>query len=68
MNINCNKIIENLDNSEDDYRGYIPKHYDIASHPTDFCEMLIGGRNIVNTGIFSKSLISGIMFKMIIQS
>ena len=28
---------------------------DTEIHPTDFCEMLIGGRKIVNSNIFFKS-------------
>ena len=31
-----------------------PENYDIASHPTYFCGMLIGGRKIVNSNMFFK--------------
>ena len=30
----------------------IPRKNDTASHPTDFCEILIGKRNIIDSGIF----------------
>ena len=29
-----------------------PENYYTASHPTDFCEMLIGGRKIVTSDMF----------------
>ena len=32
--------------------GVIDRKYDTASHPTDFCEMVIGGRKIVNSDMF----------------
>ena len=43
------------------------KNYDTASHPTNFCEMLIGGRKLLTVICFSKSLISGQMLKTILQ-
>ena len=56
-----------MDNSEDDYK-LCPENYDNASHPTDFCEILIGGRTLLTVICFSKSLIPGQMFKIILQS
>ena len=52
MNIDCEKIIENMDNIEDDYRGYIQKIMILQVIQLFFCEMLIGGRKIVNNDIF----------------
>ena len=43
INIDCEKIKQNMDNSEDDFRGYIQKCCDTVSHTTDFfikCELL----------------------------
>ena len=67
MNIDCEKIIENMDHSEDDYRGYIQKIMILQVIQLMFCEILIGGRKFVNSDIFSKSIISGQMFKMILM-
>ena len=41
-----------MDNSEDDYRGYIKKIMILQVIQQIFCEMLIGGRKIVNSDIF----------------
>ena len=68
MNIDCEKITEHMDNSEYDYRGYIQKIMILQVIQQIFCEMLIGRGKNVNSDMFSKSLISGQMFKIIIQS
>ena len=68
MNIDCEKIIEHMDNSEDDYRDYIKKIIILQFIQQIFCEMLIGGRNFFTLIRFLESLISGQMFKMILQS
>ena len=52
MNIDCEKIIENMDNSEDDYIGYIQKIMILQVIQLIFCKNLIGGRKIVNNDIF----------------
>ena len=46
MNIDCEKIIEHMDNSEDDHRDYIQKIIILQFIQQIFCEMLIGGRNV----------------------
>ena len=68
MNIECETITEHIDNSKDDYRGYTQKMMILKFIKQIFREMLIGGSKIVNSDIFSESLISGHMFKMILQS
>ena len=67
MNIDCENIIEHMYNRDDDYRGYIQKVMILQVIPQIFCEMLIGGRNIVYTERFFGSPISGQMFKMILR-
>ena len=57
-----------MDNNKDDYRGYVHKIYDTASYPTDFCEMLIDEKKLLTVIFFSKSLISGQILKIILQS
>ena len=56
-----------MDNREDYYRGYIQKIMILQVIQQIFCEMLIGERKIVNSDIFSKSLVSGQVFKMILH-
>ena len=68
MNIEEEKIIEQKDNSEDDYRCYIQKIMILQVIQQVFCEMLIGGRNVLTVIFFSESLILGQLFKMIFQS
>ena len=68
MNIYYENMIERIGNSEDDYRGYIQRIIIMQVIQLIFCEMLIGGRKIVNSDIILKSLISGQMFKMILRS
>ena len=55
MNIDCEKIIESLDNSKDYYRGYIQKIMILQVIQQNFCEMLIDGRKIVNGDVFFKA-------------
>ena len=54
MNINSEKIIENMDNSDYDYRGYIQKIMMMQVIQQIFCEMLIGQTNFLYTDMFSK--------------
>ena len=54
INIECDKIIENMDNIEDDDRVYIQKNMILQVIQKIFCEMLIGGRKIVKSDIFFK--------------
>ena len=61
MNIDCKKNMENMDNSTDDYRGYIQKMMILQ-------EMLIGGRKIVNRDTFFDVTNIMKMSKMILQS
>ena len=49
MNINSEKMLTNIDNSMDDYNGHIQKNMIIQVIQHIFCEMLIGGRKIVNS-------------------
>ena len=49
MNIHCDKNIENLDNSEDDYRRYTQNIVILKLIQKIFCEMIIVGRNIAYT-------------------
>ena len=46
------EIIENLDNSTDDCNGYVQKIMIMQVIQQILCEMLIGGRKIVNSGVF----------------
>ena len=41
-----------MDNSEDDYRGYIQKVIMLQVIQQCFCDMLICGRNIANSDMF----------------
>ena len=52
MNIACKKIIEILDNSEDDHKCYIQKIVILQVIRQIFCEMLTGGRKIFNSDMF----------------
>ena len=47
MNINCDKFLENMDNSEYDYKSYIQEIMILQVIQNIFCEMLIDGRKIV---------------------
>ena len=46
------KKLEHMDNSEDNYTDYIQKFMILQVIQQFFCEMLIGGRKIVNGGMF----------------
>ena len=52
MNIDCEKIKENLYNITDDYRCYIQEIMILQVIQQILCEMLIGGRKIVNSNVF----------------
>ena len=52
MNIGCVNVLANLDNSTYDYRGYLQKIMILQVIQQIFCEMLIGGRKIVNSDVF----------------
>ena len=49
MNIDCDRMLTNLDNSIDDYNGHIQKIMILQVIEQIFCEILIGGRKIVNS-------------------
>ena len=49
MNIDCDRMLTNLDNSIDDYIGHIQKIMILQVIQQICCEMLIGGRKIVNS-------------------
>ena len=53
MNIDCN-FLANTENSTDGYGGYLQKITILQVIQNIFCEMLIGGRKIVNSDIFLK--------------
>ena len=53
MNIDCDRMMKNLDNSTYDYNGHIQKIMILQVIQQIFCEMLIGEGEIVNSdGIF----------------
>ena len=49
MNIDCDRMLTNLDNSIYDYNSHIQKILILQVIQQIFCEMLIGGRKIVNS-------------------
>ena len=49
MNIDCDILLTNIDNSLDDYNGKIQKILILQVIQHFFCEMLIGGRKTVNS-------------------
>ena len=49
MNIDCDMMLRNLDNSLDDYNSHIQKIMILKVIQNMFCEMLIGGRKVVNS-------------------
>ena len=49
MNIDCDRILTNIDNSIYDYNGHIQKIMILQVIQQTFCEILIGGRKIVNS-------------------
>ena len=54
MNIDCDRILANLDNSIDDCNGHIQKIMILEVIQQIFCEMFIGGKKIVNRYKFFK--------------
>ena len=52
MNIDCDIMLTNLDNSADGYNGNLQKIMVLQIIQHIFCEILIGGRNIVNSDGF----------------
>ena len=58
MNIDCEKLVNNLDDSEDDFRIYFQKIVILRFVQQLFCEMLIGGRIIFTLTHFLKPQIS----------
>ena len=53
-NINCEKIKETLENSGYDNRGYIQKTIILKVMKQISCEILIRGRKVVNSDVFSE--------------
>ena len=49
MTIDGDRILKNLDNSTDDYNGHIQKIMILQVIQQIFCEMLIGGKQNVNS-------------------
>ena len=49
MNIDCDMMLRNLDNSLDDYNSHIQKIMILQVIQKMFSEMLIGGRKVVNS-------------------
>ena len=49
MNIYYDMMLRNLDNSLDDYNSHIQKIMILQVIQKIFCEMLIGGRKVVNS-------------------
>ena len=49
MNIDCDRMLINLDNSKDDYNGNLQKIMIPQVIQQIFCEILVGGRNLVNS-------------------
>ena len=52
INIDCERMLTNLDNITDDYDGHLQKMMILRVIQQIFCEMLIGGEIIVNTEVF----------------
>ena len=52
MNIDGDRILTNIDNSKYDYNGDIQKIMILQVIQHIFCEILIGGRKIVNSDVF----------------
>ena len=52
MNINCEIMLTNIDNTTDDYNGHIQKIMILQVIQQIFCEILIGGRKIANSDGF----------------
>ena len=54
MNIECDRMLTNMDNSIDDYNGNLQKIMILQVIQQVFCEILIGGSKIVNSDGFLK--------------
>ena len=54
MNIDCDRILTNLDNITEDYNGHLHKIMILQVFQLMFCEMLIGGEKIANSDDFFK--------------
>ena len=54
MSIDCDIMLTNLDNSIDDHNFHIQKIMILQVIQHIFCEMLIGGRNVLNSDGFFK--------------
>ena len=67
LNIDCNKIIEEIDDREDEFTNNIQKTLIMRVIQKCFCEMLIGGRKTIYTDSFLKWPISGRICKIIHQ-
>ena len=52
MNIDCDMMLTNLDNSLDYYSSHMQKIMILQVIQKMFCEMLIGGRKVVNSDKF----------------
>ena len=52
MNIDCEKMSTNFDNSIDDYNGNFQNIMILQVIQQFFCEMLIVGRKVVNSDVF----------------
>ena len=49
MNMDYENFIEHMNNSENDYRGYVQKIMILVVIQQFFCEILVGGRKTVNS-------------------
>ena len=52
MNIGYERVLTNMNNSTYGYNGYVQKIMILQVIQQIFCEILIEGRNIVNSGVF----------------
>ena len=52
MNIDCEKMLTNLDNSTDDHNGGLQIIMILQVIQHILCEMIIGGNKIVNKDVF----------------
>ena len=65
MNIDCDRMLTNIDNILDEYNGHIQKIMILQVIQQIFCEMLIGGRKIVNSDDIV--LITNIMTNLLVS-
>ena len=52
MNINCEIMLTNMDNSTDDYNGHLHKIMILRVIQQILCEIFIGGKKIVKSDVF----------------